>query len=64
MPEKEFKVGDVVILKSGGPAMTVDEIDDDKDTIECRWFGDGKKLEYGSFPIDTLERAGTSGSFS
>ncbi len=56
MPEEKFKVGDVVILKSGGPKMTVEDVEAG-DTIVCQWFVDGKKLEYGSFPADSLERA-------
>ncbi len=56
MPEEKFKVGDVVILKSGGPKMTVEDVEG-RDTIVCQWFGDSKKLEYGSFPADSLERA-------
>ncbi len=55
MPEKEFKVGDEVILKSGGPVMTVQEVED-TDTVVCQWFVDGKKLEYGSFPMASLKR--------
>jgi uncharacterized protein YodC (DUF2158 family) len=33
----EFKPGDVVQLRSGGPAMTVDEIDADGEVV-CLWF--------------------------
>ena len=49
MPEEKFKVGDVVILKSGGPKMTVEDVEA-RDTIVCQWFVDGKKLEYGPSP--------------
>lgn len=50
-----FKVGDVVELKSGGPLMTVSEINagHEADEIECQWFG-GKKLEVGRFPPESL----------
>ena len=58
MPEEKFKVGDVVILKSGGPKMTVEDVEAG-DTIVCQWFITGQKLEYGSFPADSLERAGS-----
>lgn len=55
----EFKVGDKVRLKSGGPDMTVKELDQllaiDSDDILCTWFA-GLKIQSGSFPPDTLER--------
>jgi uncharacterized protein YodC (DUF2158 family) len=38
----EFKVGDTVQLKSGGPPMTITEVNDEEAT--CVWFdrGEGK----------------------
>ena len=36
----DFKVGDVVMLKSGGPVMTVKEVS--PDDIFCTWFADDK----------------------
>jgi len=33
----EFKEGDVVFLKSGGPAMTITELSDDRESF-CEWF--------------------------
>jgi len=60
VPEKEFKVGDIVRLKSGGPKMTVTEIDDEEDLFHCRWFADNKQPENGLFEADTLELAETS----
>lgn len=51
---KKFKVGQVVMLRSGGPEMTVS----DRDTLDdehawCQWFG-GRKLEEGKFPVASL----------
>ena len=50
--KKEFEVGDVVHLKSGGPPMTVASIDEGiKDLtylLHCGWF-DGVKSEHGVF---------------
>ena len=49
-----LKPGDLVVLKSGGPVMTVDTVntdilDDDKVTgVLCAWFG-GSKLERARF---------------
>ena len=37
---EEVKVGDVVTLKSGGPVMTVTDIQDDGQA-QCQWFKPG-----------------------
>ena len=58
----EFKVGDLVQLKSGGPPMTVAEFPDPDERprhfkagqYRCVWFS-GKKHESGWFPPETLE---------
>jgi len=51
----EFKPGDVVRLKSGGPAMTVDEIEKKGTALSifCFWF-DGAQLEDGEFAPASL----------
>lgn len=49
---EEFNVGDQVVLKSGGPVMTVTGVEVltlRGGEYRCSWFG-GKKLEGGSFP--------------
>ena len=43
----QFKVGDIVMLKSGGPSMTVEEIQADG-RVACSWF-DGKSLKSAVF---------------
>lgn len=56
----EIKVGDKVILKSGGPIMTVQEIGDytmtggPEEGALCVWF-DGKKPMDKIFAIKALE---------
>jgi uncharacterized protein YodC (DUF2158 family) len=35
---KFLEVGQVVTLKSGGPNMTINKIDDYHETVECVWF--------------------------
>lgn len=61
----EFKVGTIVKLKSGGPEMTICGFyqsstnnryieTEQGDNVKCQWFA-GKKLEYGFFPIESLE---------
>jgi uncharacterized protein YodC (DUF2158 family) len=57
-----FKSGDLVVLKSGGPTMTVDAVntsifDDNKITgVVCAWFV-GRKLERFRFEPGALEPA-------
>lgn len=53
----QWKVGDVVQLKSGGPIMTVISVGDflSVSGANCAWF-DGKKQFEHVFPPDALER--------
>lgn len=54
-----FKIGDIVKLKSGGPAMTVQAINESENSgiyFQCQWFA-GKKLEVGSFRGESLVAA-------
>jgi uncharacterized protein YodC (DUF2158 family) len=57
-----FKSGDLVVLKSGGPVMTVDTVntdifDDSKITgVLCAWF-DGTRLERVRFDHNAIEPA-------
>jgi uncharacterized protein YodC (DUF2158 family) len=46
-----FEVGDIVVLRSGGPKMTVEHVDGD--SIFCRWF-DKTKQEKSAFIAATL----------
>lgn len=57
-----IKKGDVVRLKSGGPAMTVSDYpvkDVDKKVnvgkVECTWFKEGRQLTHALFEEETLE---------
>lgn len=53
----QFKPGDIVQLKSGGPKMTVKEsASTDKNIIYCQWFA-GSKLESGAFRSESLQAA-------
>lgn len=50
----EFKAGMIVKLKSGGPEMTVVEINPRfKASIICQWFSENK-LERGMFHPESL----------
>lgn len=57
---KEFAIGDLVTLKSGGPIMTVNSPRKNNAGYvigyNCQWFA-GKKLEQGPFPTESLEPA-------
>ncbi|WP_322515774.1 DUF2158 domain-containing protein [Rhodopseudomonas palustris] len=49
----DFKAGDVVILKSGGQAMTVAEARADE--VVCVWMGEEGDLFRESLPLAVLE---------
>jgi len=51
----DVKPGDVVVLKSGGPALTIAEVNDDH--AECVWLGDEGHLFRETLPLVVLERA-------
>jgi uncharacterized protein YodC (DUF2158 family) len=53
--QQQFKVGDLVELKSGGAVMTV-RFQNTTGTYTCQWFA-GKKLDDGIFPHDSLKPA-------
>lgn len=53
-----MKAGDTVVLKSGGPLMTIDKVANRPHSTEqsawCSWF-DKTKLEHGVFPLTSLK---------
>ena len=51
----DFKEGDLVKLKSGGPVMTVSDLES-AGTVYCQYF-DGYKLVGCRFSPTTLEQA-------
>jgi uncharacterized protein YodC (DUF2158 family) len=51
----KLKAGDVVVLKSGGQALTVAEVNDEN--IECVWIGEEGELFRETLPAVTLELA-------
>lgn len=51
----QFKDGDLVQLKSGGPTMTVTNTSTEgKGIVYTKWFA-GSKLESGNFPAEALQ---------
>jgi uncharacterized protein YodC (DUF2158 family) len=57
----EFKKGDVVRLKSGGPKMTVWGPDEAAGGLLCQWF-DGAKPARETFNEESLELANEGSS--
>lgn len=58
MSEENLKPGDVVELKSGGPAMTVKGTAYGTEGLICSWF-DGKKVQEREFEPAQLKRRGS-----
>ena len=58
-----FKPGDVVTLKSGGPRMTINWVDETG--VICLWFPENLKGQCASlcFHVDTLVRVGATVNF-
>lgn len=59
MSISEPKIGNLVTLKSGGPAMTIKNIDyTAKGSCEltCVWFTKDEQLNEGSFRSEIIER--------
>jgi len=48
-----LKVGDVVLLKSGGPLMTI--MGEQGNVFACHWFKDGE-LKEATFVKETVEK--------
>lgn len=48
----QFKAGDVVRLNSGGPIMTIQEVEGDQ--VFCVWFDKTKQM-HGRFPAVTIK---------
>jgi uncharacterized protein YodC (DUF2158 family) len=54
---QQYEVGDVVILKSGGPRMTVSYVVDTT-TVDCVWFAhEAAELQCQKFHCDTIQVA-------
>ena len=57
MADEVIKAGDVVRVKSGGPKMTVGDVDDHHGTPTawCEWF-DGKEAKKATFSLVVLAK--------
>lgn len=55
----EFKKGDVVELKSGGPTMTVTYLNQNG-SVQCQWFPNSQeKPMWHDFPPEALKKIAT-----
>lgn len=54
MSDQEFKKGDVVRLKSGGPKMTVVNTPNGN-LVECMWFDSKNERQSNEFSLDSLK---------
>ncbi len=50
-----FVAGDTVRLKSGGPLMTVNAVEDDD--VHASWFDDKSVLKHSTFKESVLEKS-------
>lgn len=53
MSRGDFDVGDVVVLRSGSPRMTVERVTENGHVV-CTWYQDGRR-EVTTLPAETLE---------
>lgn len=53
MADEQFKPGDVVSLKSGGPQMTIATVDGQ--SAFCEWFTDDQEPQGKSFHLTSLK---------
>lgn len=54
----QLKAGDVVVLKSGGPLMTIGQVKEKE--YWCIWFIK-EELKAGYFPFDSIEQSDKRG---
>lgn len=54
-PPSQIAEGDVVELRSGGPSMSVQAVEEDG-SVSTMWFDDNGTLRTGTFPISTLRQ--------
>ena len=52
---QQFKIGDLVQLRSGSPLMTVKKYEStDEAEVTCQWFDKNEELQEKAFHQDTL----------
>jgi uncharacterized protein YodC (DUF2158 family) len=61
---ENFKEGDTVRLKSGGPLMTISLIDQESNSASCEWFDSKKEFKAADFYLTSLMHDDNSVSIS
>jgi uncharacterized protein YodC (DUF2158 family) len=51
----KIKIGSVVQLNSGGPLMTVVQIDQTQQLVKCTWFLEGGEMKTSYFQGESLK---------
>lgn len=57
MEHENFKEGDLVQLKAGGPKMTIGYIYQDSDSATCNWFDDNQTPQSFNFYLNSLKKS-------
>ena len=52
---EDFKIGDIVKLKSSGTPMTIEDLDTSDNTAYCIWHDKKKMLQSSRFDLRVLE---------
>jgi uncharacterized protein YodC (DUF2158 family) len=60
--DAQFKLGDIVSLRSGGPLMTIAMVDGK--TAFCEWFSDDQQPQSRSFALTSLKQSEQRGTDS
>ena len=55
--KRPLQSGDIVVLASGGPQMTVTALSSAASVLVCMWFTDDKILQRAAFERDCLVAA-------
>lgn len=59
MADKAFGIGETVMLKSGGPPMTVCGVHENS-SVRCQWFTEDETLRDEGFKPSCLKAVGQS----
>jgi len=55
--EKKFSIGSLVKLISGGPVMTINDIEPQTSRVKCVWFSNERLVSEFSFSSEALRDA-------
>ena len=58
----DFEIGSTVVLKSGGPCMTIGDIDNEEKIAECLWFNYKEELQSAQLRFAVIEALDANGT--